>query len=311
MIGLWESSFALAAAKRNLMFQRILICTDLEDGLERLTGFVSSFAIAGISQIVFLHVIPIRDDREIPRPDEEQIEAIRTHLTSGLGDIPDGIDVEIDIKTGRAIDHVLNAIKAHSIDLILLGMPSRTRLTEKLFGSTTMDLCRQVSVPLMILRPQLVSTYTVEELSLRCQHLFRYLLVPFDGSDAANYLIDRIKHQAKNAHSTLSSCLLCWIFDDVGRRGLDSYRDNQMEAAETKLASVQADLGTLGLNVQAVVRQGNAIGEVLKLAQDYDISAIALSSDSLGKILEWSIPSFAGEVLRRSWHPVIYFPPKK
>jgi nucleotide-binding universal stress UspA family protein len=293
------------------MFQRILVCTDLEDGLQRLTGFASSFAVAGIRQVVFLHVIPLLDDREIPRPDEEKIEAVRAQLAGGMREIPDGINVQIEVRTGRAIDHILNVIKAYSIDLILVGMPSRTRLTEKLFGSTTMDLCRQVSTPLMILRPQLVSTYTIEELSLRCQHLFRYLLIPYDGSDAAGYLVNRIRHQAKNPQSTLESCLLCWIFDDVGRRGLDSYRENQMKAAENELAKVQTELANLGLDVKALVLQGNALGEVLRLAQDYDISAIALSSDSLGKILEWSIPSFAGEVLRRSWHPVIYFPPEK
>jgi nucleotide-binding universal stress UspA family protein len=293
------------------MFQRIMICTNLEDGLERLVNFVPCFADAGVMQVVFLHVAPVLDDREIPRPDEEKLEQARNRLSVPQDCSLNGLDVQIEVHSGRPVDFITSAVKTHKIDLILLGMPNRTRLTEKLFGSTTMELCRQLSVPLMILRPQLISTYTQEELSLRCRHLFRYLLVPYDGSSSANYLVSRIQHFSQAAQSSLERCLLVWILEEVGRRGLTEYRENQARVAEEKIAHVKADLEVLNLRVETVVRQGNAIAEILRLAQDYDISAIALSSDSLGKILEWSMPSFAGEILRRSWHPVIYFPPPK
>ncbi|MGJ3250655.1 MAG: universal stress protein [Elainellaceae cyanobacterium] len=291
------------------MFQHIMVCTDLEDGLHRLVDFVPCFVAGGAKQIVFLHVMPLLDDREIPRPDAEKMQEVREQLSVALNNVPEGVNVQVEVQCGRPVDYIVSAVKKYSIDLILLGMPSRTRLTEKLFGSTTMELCRQVSVPLMIWRPQLVSTYTCEELELRCRHMFRYLLIPYDGSNASKYLIDQIKHFADGDHNSLERCLLCWIIDDVNRQGLLPYVENQLQVAKEQLLDVKAELEALNLEVVTVVRQGNVVSEVLKLAQDYDINAIALSSDSLGKILEWSVPSFAGEILRRSWHPVVYFPP--
>jgi hypothetical protein len=50
---------------------------------------------------------------------------------------------------------------------------------------------------------------------------------------------------------------------------------------------------------------------VLAMAQEHDVSAIAIASSTLGKLIELSSPSFAGEILRRSWHPVVYFPPNQ
>ncbi|MEB3358700.1 MAG: universal stress protein [Synechococcales bacterium] len=291
------------------MFQRVLICTDLEDGLQRLIHFVPSLAMSGLQQIVFLHTLPLSEDREIPRLNPAQEAAIKQRLSPAIAHIPEGVTVHIDVRTGRPADHILSAIDAYGSDLLVLGTPSRSRLTETLFGSTTMELCKRLTIPLMILRPQLISTYTTEELSLRCQHLFRSFLVPYDGSYAANYLISAIKAHAKaRSPESLKECLLIWVVDGVGRKGLQDVRDFQLREAEEAIATVKADLEDLDLKVDALVRRGTAISEVIETALEYDVSAIAIASDSLGNFLEWSIPSFAGEVLRRSWHPVIYFP---
>lgn len=293
------------------MFHRLLVCTEFSDGVDRLAYFTPSLAKAGVEQIVFLHSVPLREGEGIPRVDSEKVAQARKMLEAATHDAPTDVDVKVEVESGRPIDTILKTATRYQTDLIILGMPIRTLLTEKLFGSTTMGLCQRITVPLMILRPQLISTYTSEELSLRCQHLFRYLLIPYDGSDSANYLIDRIKTIAQNGPTqSLERLHLCWVVDDVGRRGVP--RDYQIDAARESLASVKADLDPLNVFINPIeVRQGNAVVEVLESAKMSDVSAIAVSSGSLGKILEWSSPSFAGELLRRSWHPLIYFPPKR
>lgn len=290
------------------MFQRVLICTDFSDGLHRLVNFVPSLAASGIQQVIFFHNAPLLTEREIPCVDAEKEQSARKQLSAALQSVPEGIDVRVEVQSGRPIDNILRLAQGYKVDIILLGMPSRSLLNEKLFGSTTMGLSQRTTTPLMTLRPQLISTYTTEELDLRCQHLFRYLLIPYDGSKAARYLVERVKQQAKShPSSSLEQCLLLWIIEESGRREL---RDSgRFEVAEQELRAVKSDLESLGIQVHTDVRLGNRITETLEAAQVYDISAIATSSDSLGKLLEWSVPSFTGEVLRKSWHPVIYFPP--
>ena len=294
------------------MFQRALICTDLEDGLHRLVDFVSSLALSGLNQITFLHTTALLTDREIPRPDQEKVNHANELLSKALEDCPDGVDVKIDIQSGRPVDHIFKAIKTHKPDILILGTENRSQLTEKLFGSTTVELCKRLDIPVMILRPQLISTYTVAELKLRCQNLFRYFLIPYDDSKSAKSLIQSIKELATDRpKDSLQDVLLIWVVDKVTRRSLKTVTQYQLQEAEKKLAEVKTELDALGLNVNTLVKQGEGIPEILATGMDYDISGITISSNSFGKLAEWSSPSFAGQLLRQSWHPVIYFPMKK
>ncbi|WP_416670295.1 universal stress protein [Egbenema bharatensis] len=292
------------------MFQRLLICTDFVDGLQRLVDFVPSLSESGIKQVVFLHVVSLSGDQAVPRADEKEINAARDRLSAAKTNVPEGVEVHIEVQVGQQIERILSTASTYKSDIILLGTQSRSLLTEKLFGSTTIALCNRAKIPLMVFRPQLLSTYTVEELDLRCRHLFRYFLIPYDGSKTAEYLVTQIKQRAQNRPpESLQECLLCWVIGEGGRRGVsDLINAEEAKKAEVALEAVKTDLAQLGLTTHHAVLHGERVLEILMAAQEYDISAITLSSDSIGKLVELSVPSFAGELLRRSWHPIIYFP---
>lgn len=292
------------------MFQRCLICTDFSDGLYRLVEFVPSLAAGGIKQIVFFHSVPLWQEGEIPRVNEEAIAQASDRLKQGLKNVPDGVDVRIEVPSGRPVENIRKVAQNYDADVVLTGMPIRSLLQEKLFGSTTAELARSCKTPLLILRPQLISTYTCEELDLRCQHLFRYLLIPYDGSNAANYLVQRVKNFAQNRpDNSMEQCMLLWVIEEGGRRAM--LEEHRVREAEGNLASVKAELEQLGLQVNTGVRVGNPYEEILDAALEFDISAIATSSDTLGKLIEWPARSFAGELMRRSWHPILFFPPPR
>ena len=288
------------------MFQRPLICTDFTDGLHRLVQFVPSLAEAGIQQITFLHVVPLWEEGDIPRIDIDKINAARDRLTAALPQT-NGVAVKIEVESGRPQDTILKVAQTVNADVILLGTPIRSLLNEKLFGSTSAELCQRATVPLMSLRPQLIATYTAEELNLRCRHLFHHLLLPYNDDASSQYLVDRIRHYAQTqTEPGLEACTLCWVVDEGGRHRLPL--EQQVQQAQSKLTAIQADLTALKLQVSVEIPQGTPLLELLNVAGQANISAIALSSTSFGKLREWSVPSFAGEVLRRSWHPVIFFP---
>ena len=292
------------------MFQRCLICTDFSDGLYRLVEFVPSLAAGGIQQIIFLHSVPLWEEGEIPRIDQEAIDKARDRFQTSLKNVPEGVEVKIEVPSGRATDTIPKVAKQYKPDVILTGMPIQSLLQEKLFGSTASGLVRACVTPLLIVRSQLISTYTREELDLRCKHLFRYLLIPYDGSNPSKYLVQKVKEQAQNRpDNSLEKCMLLWVVDEGGRREVP--KDYQVKEAQEKLQLVKAELEQLGLQVNAEVRLGNPYEEIMDAALEFDISAIAISSDNLGKLIEWPVRSFAGELMRRSWHPVLFFPPQR
>jgi nucleotide-binding universal stress UspA family protein len=289
------------------MFQRALICTDFSDGLQRLVNLVPSLVAGGLQQIVFLHVLSLTNEGEIPREDPQKTEEARDRLAPALSHVPEGVEVKIEVAWGKPTDQILRMSKAYTSDLIILGMSSHNLLTEKLFGSTTMDLCQRRIAAIFSLRPQMVSTYTYEELELRCQHLFRYLLLPYDGSETSQSLVSHVKQYAqKQSVKSLARCLLCWVVDEVNRsKELETL---ELQQAHDRLATAKAELEGVGLQVETQLRVGNPVTQVLMAAQEHDISAIAVSSGTLGKPLGWSVTSVTAEILRRSWHPVLYVP---
>jgi nucleotide-binding universal stress UspA family protein len=292
------------------MFHTCLICTDLSDGLYRLAEFVPSLAAGGIEQLIFLHSVPLWEGGEIPRVDEEAIEKARDRLQQAVKAVPDGVEVKIEVPSGRPQDTVLKTAKTYRADVIVTGMPIQSLLQEKLFGSTTTSLAKACTMPLLILRPQLICTYTREELDLRCQHLCKHLLMPYNGSNASKYLVQKVKEYAgQRPDNSLTDCTLMWIVDEGGRREVP--KDYQLREAGEQLEPVKAELEQLGLQVNSEVRLGDPYTEILDAASDYDISAIAIASDHLGKLIEWPARSFAGELMRRSWHPILFFPPQR
>ncbi|MEL6352126.1 MAG: universal stress protein [Cyanobacteria bacterium J06627_28] len=290
------------------MFKRALICTDLSDSLQRLTAFVPDLAKGGLTHLIFFHNVPLMTSREIPCVDEDKVTEARQVLAAAEANVPDGTTVDIEIASGRASENIVRAVSKYSPDIVFSGMPTRSALNEKLFGSTTMTLAEQVDVPILILRPQLVSTFRERELAQRCQHLFEYLLLPYDGSKSSQKLINDVKAQIQsNPEGALETCLLSWVIDDGGRQA-----SNDPEAdAQTKLDAVKADLEGLGTEITTEIRVGNPLEEVLKSGEVHDISAIAVCTGKSKGLLKFTVPSFTSAILRESWHPIIHFPRQK
>ena len=292
------------------MFQRCLICTDFSDGLHRLTNFVPSLADSGFKQLVFVHNVPIWEEGRVPRVDEDKVAAAKERLSEALNDVPQGVEVNIEVPSGRPLDTIPKILKKYQSEVILVGTPMRSVLQEKIGGSTSLGLAKQTPTPLMIFRPQLITTYTREELALRCQHLWRYLLIPYNDSETARYLIERFKKYAQNRQpGTLERCMLIWVVEDGVREKV--IRENRIKEAQEKLETIKADLEQLDLTVNVEVRQGDPLPEILDAALVYDISAIAIATDYRSNFLDWTVPSCANEVLRRSWFPILFFSPKK
>ncbi|MEM6591674.1 MAG: universal stress protein [Cyanobacteria bacterium P01_C01_bin.73] len=291
------------------MYQRALICTDFSDGVYRLTGFTDELRQAGLQQVVFFHNVPIDDVRGIPRVDQDQVESCRDRLEAAVKDAPDSITVEIQIESGRITDNILQAVETHQSDVVILGASTRNALQEQLFGSTTKELLQKTPVPLFILRPQLISAYTTEELSLRCRHLFRYFLFPYDGSASAKSIQERVlEHLEQNPSGALQKSLLLWVIDDGIREEMRA--GMTPEILQEKLEAVAAALAEKSIEVLTEIREGDPCAEILQTAEHQDISAIALSSGAKGW-LSWSVPSITSAILRQSWHPVLVYPTLK
>ena len=292
------------------MFRRALISTDFADGLHRLGNFLPNLAAGGMEQIVFLHSVPFWTKGQIPREDKEKVKKARSRLEPILEKVPEGLEVALEILSGEAKHNVLKVAKQYESEVIMLGASPSTMLSDRIFGSTTMNISNQTNIPLVTFPTALLSAFTNEELSLRCQHLFRFILIPYDGSQTAEELVQEFERyaRARMGKGSMHKCLLAWVIDAGALPEVS--KEAPVREAEEKLAPIKARLEAVGLQVETEVRLGEPVPDILELAQMSDICAIAVASHSLGKLWEWR-PSFTGEMLRRSCEPVVFFPSKR
>jgi nucleotide-binding universal stress UspA family protein len=289
------------------MFQSCSICTDFTDGLQRLSYFVPNLASGGLREIIFCHSVPFITEGQIPKEDEEKIAERKAYLARSLGEGMGDKGVKIEVRSGRPLDVLPRVLKDNPVDVIVMGTPVRSLLGEKVFGSTLKGILQQTATPVTIVRPQLLMTYTQEELALRCQHLWSSLLIPYNDSEEAHYLLERIEkaieRQQDNAPKHL---VLCWVLEATGRSMEVS--DSHFQQARKKLENIGEDLRQMGFIVEVVVCKGNPIQEVLHVAAEYNVSAIALCSKTKANWLQQTVFHFASDLLRQSWFPIVLFP---
>jgi nucleotide-binding universal stress UspA family protein len=284
------------------MFQSCLICTDFSDGLARLVNFVPALIEGGFRKIVFFHSVPLWQEGAIPRVDETKTKLAKERFAPALINLPKEVEVIAEVESGRPLDTIPRVLKNHPVDIIFIGTPIRSLLQERIFGSTTIGLAKLTSTPLAIIRPQLISTYTSEELNLRCQSLWRSILIPYNDSKAARYLIDRLKQYAGNRAT--QQITLIWVVEESRQEALTVCR---MQEAEAKLSILKSELEDLGWQVNVRIERGYPLLTILEAATNLDISAIAIAADSKVNLFQRAVPSFAEEFLRRSWFPLIFF----
>jgi len=297
------------------MFNHGLVCTDFTDGLDKMIHFVSALGEGGFKEITFLHSVAIWDEGGIPRIDKEKVEAAKKRLSPALNNVPENMKVNIEVLSGNPSDNILATIKKYNIDLVITGSPVSSSLEQIFFGSTTAKLRNKLRIPMMILRPQLMSVYRNDELALRCRNLNSFWLVPYNHAPHHRYILEKIRGYVEiDKGNTLKECLFLSVIDEVSRSEI--LTENKVKEAENKLDEIQKSFASSPINVKTLVKRGHILEETFKVAFDYDVSAIALADnlneDSIiDRIVKLAIGNNANYLLNCSWFPLIYFPMNK
>ncbi|MBF2098005.1 MAG: universal stress protein [Gloeomargaritaceae cyanobacterium C42_A2020_066] len=289
------------------MFHNLLIATDLEDGLPRLLTCLPSLGAAGVRKVTVVHGVPLWESEGVCREDTKRLAQVEHSLR--LPEDTAGLEVQRVIRSGRPEMVIQEVVQEVKPDLLVVGAAQRSLLAEKLGGSTTLALAPRVKLPILVLRPQLLFTFTQDELALRCQHLFRSLLIPYDGRPAGQALLTRFLSQAQQSpEPSLEICTLVWVMDEPSRREVAAVSQELRAANEAALDRIRQAWPLPAVTLHTLVREGSPVTQVLHTACQVSASAIVISAKNLGSIWELSFPTQSGELLRRSLHPILVFP---
>ena len=152
---------APANAPPEVKFTRILCPVDFSPSALQALGFALDLARQAGGSITVLHVIEWLADEEprahahfnVPEYRQHLVDQAHERLQDTLADTPHtGCDVKDLVVVGRAYRQVLEAAAAQEADLIVMGAQGRGGLGLTLFGSTTQQVVRAATCPVLTVR---------------------------------------------------------------------------------------------------------------------------------------------------------------
>lgn len=140
--------------------------------------------------------------------------------------------------------------------------------------------------------------------------MFEKILYPTDFSEAAKKALPYIVG-LKGAGT--KEVIILYVIDE---RGIDSFRNSTAidalaveqeweELAHNEISSLEDELREQGFNVKAQIDKGIPFREILRVADEENVSAIIMGSHGKSNIVEMWLGSVTETVVRKAQKPVL------
>lgn len=139
--------------------QKILVPVDFSKCSLKALRYASAFAAQFGSSLTLIHVVQINYSGvefgpiDFPRFEDELTRASYRELEKvAQEEVPEGVRVSMEIRTGRAVPEITRFAKESEIDLIILSTHGHTGLAHIFLGSTAENVLRYAPCPVLIVR---------------------------------------------------------------------------------------------------------------------------------------------------------------
>lgn len=277
------------------MFERILFPTDFSEHAQKITNCLGE--IPGIKDIIILHVIDTRSTAYGEESESvlvKKAELILQEQKARLESI--GKTVKTMVKAGIPSREILRTANEEKVSLVVMGARGRSLIKDILLGSVSSDILRYGKTNLLILRHRVAEKLEGEVFEKYCDRIFTKVLFPTDFSEGSEKALSMLK-----SLNTGRIILVHVVDKGETKEELDAY----IEEAKRKLGGLQNLLGTSGFESELHVRIGDPANEINSIAEEEDVSLIAIGTKGKGLIEEIRIGSTAESVVRNAKKPVL------
>ena len=311
------------------MYEKILIATDFSKYAEKMIDCVGE--IPGVKEVVILHVLAKDPLARVWSPGDEIKQAVNKMeaYKKVLQDSNLSVKVRAEIAE-ETPEHVVieRVAKEENVSLVVMGARGRGIWQGLLLGSISSGVLRYGGKDLLIMRYKTLGGADKEEIGKFCSRVFEKVLAPIDFSSAGNAAIGRIK-EAKLTDNVL-------LLNVVAEGENQSQVDAALKNAHEKLEEMKTDLAKAGINANTIAVSaaageprtygsggmvkvettpfasvGGVVDGILSVAENENVSLIAMGSHGKGWLDEATIGSVASDVARMGPRPVLIVRSKK
>ena len=311
------------------MYEKILVATDFSKYAEKIIDCIGE--IPGVKEVVLLHVLAKDPLARVWSPGDEikNAEEKMKIQKKALQDANLSVRIRAEIAEGIPEYQVIKRVAGEeNVSLVVMGARGRSIWQGLLLGSVSSGYLNHGDRDLLIMRYKTLGSADKEWMEKFCSHMFKKVLAPTDFSDAGNAAISRIKMDK------LTDEVL--LLNVVAKGENRAQVELAMNGAREKLEAMKADLqksgiaaktiavsamkeeartygtgGMVKVNTAPLASIGGIVNEILDVAENEDVSLIALGSRGKGWLDEATIGSVASDVARMGPRPVLIVRSKK
>jgi nucleotide-binding universal stress UspA family protein len=284
------------------MFEKVLFPTDFSDQAQKTLECIGE--IPGVKDVVLLHVVAVPsgvyDSKHgwIYGPQVEdakiRLEEQKEHLESlGLK-----VKTKVDVITAGDISHtILETADNESVSLIIMNAHGKSLIKGLLLGSVPLGVIRHAKTDVLLMRYKLAEILEGGKLEKFCEHLFSKVLYPTDFSEPAAEALSFVK-----SLEGIEDVVLMHV---VTKGETEEEIKANVEEAKKKLESIKKELSNAGFNVKDHVRVGSPVEEICSIAEEEDVSLIAMSSHGNSWFKELLLGDTTYDVVKTTKRPVL------
>ncbi len=269
-----------------MAFHHVLIPLDGSELSQRVLAPLRSLLGAeGVSSVTLLRVL---DDGADEAAANAQLEPLVSRLSAG------GVEATHRVVEGDPSEEILRAADELGVDLVAMTTHGRSGLKRILRGSVAERVLRRCPRPLLLWNPTVLNT------GEQRHEGFRRILVPHDGSELADRILDPAAALARLFDSAIVLFKVENFATDGGRGKLRT-----VEEVAASLLPIQERLEAAGVrDVQVRAAIGGEADSILEALETQEIDLLAMTTHGASGASRWWFGSVAEALVRTASCPL-------
>ncbi|NYT16398.1 MAG: universal stress protein [Methanomicrobiales archaeon] len=281
------------------MFQKVLFATDFSEYAKKALDCIAGFP--NTREILLLHIL---DEARSPWGGEIH-ETLTPYERNSLREekhhlekLVKNLKVTVEVRASSDIaGEILETAEEREVSLIVVGARGKSVVDGILLGSVSMAIIRRSTLNVLVMRHKVTEGLSGKTYELLCPMILSRILCPIDFSPPSDRAIDLLR-----STEGIGEVILLNV---VSRGETVADIEKAIGEAERQFEAIGRTLTGQGIRVRTMVRTGDPGSEIIKVAEEEDVSVIWISSLGKGWFRELVLGSTAHTVAMNAKQPVI------
>lgn len=278
------------------MYEKVLFPTDFSKYTRKTLECIGD--IPGIKDIVLLHVVDATHYSIHGWEHEKHIEDAKIRLEEQKQHLENiGLKAKTNVKVvteGDVADEILRTANNEDVSLIVMNAKGKSLIEGLLLGSTSLNVMRHAKIDVLLMRYKLVEDLEGQKFEKFCPRILSKVLCPTDFTENDEITLSFVKDMG------IHEMILTYV---VTKGETKEEIDKNIEIAKNLLEDTKNKYKDL--NIKAHIRVGNPAEEICSVAEDEDVSLIAMSSHGKNWLKEMLLGDTTYNVVKNAKRPVL------